>query len=130
MTKTPSEKWLEDISIYRKKCQNILLISQSIRYVGLINEYGRTLTGIIKPGTSIFLKSEPARNEFFLISTLLSMRRSNDYAIGALDFAMFKHNKVILMAFQRKEGIYYVSVNKNVPPNSLSKIIGKIKKLI
>jgi hypothetical protein len=130
MTKTPSEKWLEDISIYRKKCQNILLISQSIRYVGLINEYGRTLTGIIKPGTNIFLKSEPARNEFFLISTLLSMRRSNDYAIGALDFAMFKHNKVILMAFQRKEGIYYVSVNKNVPPNSLSKIIGKIKKLI
>ena len=130
MAKTPSEKWQEDISIYRKKCQNILLISQSIRYVGLINEYGRTMTGIIKSGTNILLKSESARNEFFLISTLLSMRRSNDYAIGNLDFAMFKHNKVILIAFQRKEGIYYVSVNKNVPPNSLSKIIYKIKKLI
>lgn len=130
MVKTPSEKWQEDISTYRKKCQNILLTSKSIRYVGLINEYGRTLTGIIKPGTKIFLKSEPARNEFFLISTLLSMRRSNDYAIGNLDFVMFKHNKVTLMAFQRKEGIYYVSINKGITQDALSKIISKIKKLI
>ena len=130
MVKTPSEKWQEGISSYRKKCQKILLVSHSIRYAGLINEYGRTMTGIIKPGTNIFLKSEPARNEFFLISTLLSMRRTNGYSIGDLDFAMFKHSKVTLLAFQRKEGIYYVSVNKNVSPNSLSKIISKIKKLI
>jgi len=130
MTKTPSEKWQEDISIYRRKCQKILLASQSIRYVGLINEYGRTMTGIIKPSTKILLKSESARNEFFLISTLLSMRRSNDYAIGYLDFAIFKHNKITLIVFQRKEGIYYVSVNKNASPDSLSKIISKIKNLI
>ena len=130
MTRTPSEKWQEDISIYRKKCQNILLVSQSIRYVGLINEYGRTMTGIIKPDTKIFLKSESARNEFFLISTLLSMRRSNDHAIGNLDFAIFKHNKVTLIAFLRKGYIYYISVNKDVPQDSLSKIISKIRKLI
>jgi len=130
MVKTPSEKWQEDISSHRRKCQKILLVSKSIRYVGLINEYGRTMTGIIKPGINIFLKSESARNEFFLISTLLSMRKANDYAIGNLDFAMFKHNKVTLLAFQRKEGIYYVSVNKNIPTNSLSKIISEIKKLI
>jgi len=130
MTKTPAEKWQEDISVYRKKCQKILLASQLIRYVGLINEYGRTLTGIIKPGTHLFLKSEPARNEFFIISTLLSMRRLNDYAIGNLDFAIFKHNKVTVIAFERKEGIYYVSVNKNVTLDSLTKIIKKIKKLV
>ncbi len=130
MVKTPAEKWQEDISVYRKKCQKILLTSQSIRYVGLINEYGRTMTGIIKPGTKIFLKSEPARNEFFLISTLLSMRRSNDYAIGSLDCAIFKHDKITLVVFQRKEGIYYVSVNKNLALDPLDKIISKIKKLI
>ena len=130
MEKTSRQRWVEQISQHRKRCQKILAISRSIRYVGLINEYGRTMTGIIKPGTNVFLKSEPARNEFFLISTLLSMRRTNDYAIGELDFAVFKHNKVTLLAFQRKEGIYYVSVNKNVATNSLSKIISKIKKLI
>jgi|SRR5579864_1788486 len=130
MTKTPSEKWQEDISIHRKKCQKILLSSKSVRYVGLINEYGRTLTGIIRPDTKIYLKSEPARNEFFLISTLLTMRRANDIAIGTMDCAIFKHDKVTLIAFQRKEGIYYISVDQNVSLKSLSTIINKIKKLI
>ena len=130
MAKTPAEKWQEDISIHRKKCQKILLTSKSIRYVGLINEYGRTLTGIIRPGTKIYLKSEPARNEFFLISTLLTMRRSNDNAIGNMACAIFKHDKVTLIAFQRKEGIYYISIDKNVTLDLLDKIINKIKKLI
>ncbi len=130
MAKTPAEKWQEDISIHRKKCQKILLTSKSVRYVGLINEYGRTLTGIIRPGTKIYLKSEPARNEFFLISTLLTMRRSIDNAIGIMDCAIFKHDKVTLIAFQRKEGIYYISVDKNAALDSLAKIINKIKKLI
>ncbi|MBI3622483.1 hypothetical protein HY212_00185 [Candidatus Pacearchaeota archaeon] len=130
MVKTPSEKWQADISIHRKKCQKILLSSKSVRYVGLINEYGRTLTGIIRPDTKIYLKSEPARNEFFLISTLLTMRRSNDNAIGIMDCAIFKHDKVTFIAFQRKEGIYYISVDQKVSLDSLSKIINKIKKLI
>ena len=130
MAKTPAEKWQEDISIHRKKCQKILLSSKSVRYVGLINEYGRTLTGIIRPGTKIYLKSQPARNEFFLISTLLTMRRTNDIAIGVMDYAIFEHAKVTLIAFQRKEGIYYISVDQNVSLNSLSTIINKIKKLI
>jgi hypothetical protein len=130
MVKTPVEKWQEDIFNHRKKCQRILLSSKSVRYVGLINEYGRTLTGIIRPGTKIYLKSEPARNEFFIISTLLTMRRSNDNAIGGMDHAIFKHDKVTLIAFQRKEGIYYISIDQNVSLNSLSAIINKIKKLI
>jgi hypothetical protein len=130
MVKTPAEKWQDDISVYRKKCQRILLSSKSVRYVGLINEYGRTLTGIIRPDTKIYLKSEPARNEFFLISTLLSMRRSNDNAIGNMDCAIFKHDKVTLIAFQRKDGVYYISVGKNTALDSLAKIISKIKKII
>lgn len=106
------------------------MTSKSIRYVGLINEYGRTLTGIIRPGTKIYLKSEPARNEFFIISTLLTMRRSNDDSIGDMDCAIFKHDKVTLIAFQRKEGIYYISLDRNVTLDSLDKIINKINKLI
>ena len=50
MAKTPEQKWKENIIQYRKKCQRILKISKSIRYVGVINQYGRTLTGIIRPG--------------------------------------------------------------------------------
>lgn len=130
MAKTPNQKWEEKITIYRKKCQRILLVSSSIRYVGLINEYGRTLTGIIKQGIQPLLKPGQVRNEFFLISTMLSMRSDNYSTIGDMDYAIFKHKKVTLLVFSRKEGTYYISVDQDITFDSLSGIIGKIKKII
>ncbi|HJT10362.1 MAG TPA: hypothetical protein VJ771_06210 [Candidatus Nitrosotalea sp.] len=130
MNKTPNQNWVEKISTYKKKCQSILNLSSSIRYVGLINQYGRTLTGMIKPGTRILLKSEAARNEFFLVSTLFNMRNKIDAAIGGMDYATFAHDKVTLLVFQSREGIYYVSLNRNITPDATVKIISKIKKIV
>ena len=114
MQKTPNQKWNEEISQHKKKCQEILTLSQSIRYAGLINPYGRTLTGIIKPGTKIILKSEAARNEFFLVSTLFNMRNKISSSIGNMEYAILKHGKITLVVFQSKEGIYYISVNNSM----------------
>ena len=130
MQKTPSQKWTEQITQYRKKCQNILELSKSIRYVGLVNEYGRTMTGIFRPGLATLLSNEPARNEFFLVSTMLTMRNKASTALGNMDSAILKHDKVTVVVFQRKEGIYYISVNKTVTPDEVNKIIAKIKKII
>ena len=130
MKKTPNQKWADEITAYRKKCQRIILVSSSIRYVGLINEYGRTLTGIIKQGTNPLLKPVQVRNEFFLISTMLSMRSTNYSAIGDMDYAIFKHKKVTLLAFRRKEGTYYISLDQKMTFDLLFEIINKIKKLI
>jgi len=128
--KTPSQKWTEQITQYRKKCQTILELSRSIRYVGLINEYGRTLTGMFRPGLATLLSNEPARNEFFLVSTMLTMRNKASAALGNMDSIILKHDKVTVIIFQRKEGIYYISVNKSVTPDAVNKIIAKIKKII
>ncbi|MDE1765426.1 MAG: hypothetical protein KGI27_04015 [Thaumarchaeota archaeon] len=130
MKKTPNQKWNEEISVYKKKCQRILDTSSSIRYVGLINKYGRTLTGIIRPGTSILLKPESARNEFFLVSTMFNMRNKIDDTIGRMDYATFKHDKVTLLVFQSKDGIYYVSLNRNTTVDGIAKTLAKIKKVI
>ncbi|MGI0072510.1 MAG: hypothetical protein ACREA3_01705 [Nitrosotalea sp.] len=130
MQKTPNQQWGEEISQYRKKCQKVLTISQSIRYVGLINPYGRTLTGVVRPGTNILLKSDAARNEFFLVSTLFNMRNKTSSSIGNMDYAIFKHAKITLIVFQSKEGIYYISASKNMTPDTVAKLITKIKKVI
>ena len=130
MQKTPSQKWTEQITQYRKKCQNILELSKSIRYVGLVNEYGRTLTGIFRPGLATLLSNEPARNEFFLVSTMLAMRNKASSALGNMDNAIIRHDKVTLVIFQRKEGIYYISINKSATPDAVNQIITKIKKII
>ncbi len=130
MQETPNQKWKKQISQYKKKCQSIIQISKSIRYVGLINEYGRTLTGIMRPGLRTLLTDEPARNEFFLVSTLLSMRNKTNTALGKMDYVLFKHNKITVIAFQRNEGVYYISLSQNVAPSSLHQIISKIKKVV
>ena len=130
MQKTPVQKWKEQIIQYRKKCQSILEISKSIRYVGLVNEYGTTLTGILRPGLTTLLSRESARNEFFLVSTLLTMRNKASSALGTMDHVVFRHEKVTVIAFQRKEGIYYISINNNTSPDVVVKIMLKIKKII
>ena len=85
---------------------------------------------MIRPGTNIILKSEQARNEFFLVSTLFNMRNRVDVAIGKMDYALFKHAKVTLVVFQTKEGLYYVSLGKNAAADTVLKVIARIKKIV
>ena len=72
MVKTPADKWRDAIIKYKLQCQNILKLSNHIRYAGVINTYGKTLTGVIQPDLKPLLKSEEIKNEFFIVSTLIS----------------------------------------------------------
>jgi len=128
MAKTPEQKWKESIINYRKKCQKVLNVSNSVRYAGVINEYGRTLTGIIRPGKKPLLKSDQAKSEFFIISTLESLRKKSSSPLGKLDYLLLKHQKVSVLAFQKNNITFYVSIESN--EKNLSNIISKIKKII
>ena len=128
MAKTPNQKWEEEITSYRKKCQRILLVSSSIRYVGLINEYGRTLTGIIKSGIKPILKPEDAKNEFFIVSNLITLRHIQSKAFGTLDHIVLQHKKAVIVCIPNGNDVYYVSINPVA--KSLDDTIRKIKSLI
>ena len=128
LIKTPQEKWKESILKYRKQCQQILKTSTSIRYVGVINQYGRTLTGMIKPGVKPLWASEQIKNELFIISSLMTLRKSHTKPVGELDYIVLKHPKVTIIAFQRKNLTYYLSVDGKAKSNE--KIISSIKKII
>lgn len=128
MVKTPEQKWKDSIRDYRKQCQQILNISKLIRYVGVINEYGRTLTGIIRPGIKPLLKSEDAKNEFFIVSNLMTLRNSQTTILGDLDYALLKHKKVILIIIPNRNVTFYITIDVDVKP--ISEIISKIKKIL
>ncbi len=127
MIKTPAEKWQDTIIKYRKQCQNILKLSNSIRYAGVINVYGRTLTGIIRPNLKPLLKSEQVKNEFFVISTLMSLRK-NTSTVGKLEYMILQHQKITIVVLQKNDITYYVSINRK--EKGLEKIISSIKKTI
>ena len=103
-------------------------ISKSIRYAGIINQYGRTLTGIVRPGVIPLWTAEQVKNEFFIISTLMTLRKSDTQKVGALDFLMLQHHKVTILVFQRKNITFYVSIDSKV--KNLESLIPKIKKIL
>ena len=126
--KTPSEVWQDKIIQYKKKCQAILQLSNSIRYAGIVNAYGRTLTGIVRPNVKPLLKSEQVKNEFFIISTLMTLRKNTTNAIGNLDYVLLQHQKVSIIIFQKHDVTYYISIKKT--EKNMNKIIISIKKII
>ncbi|CAD6519112.1 conserved hypothetical protein [metagenome] len=128
MVNTPADAWKNKIAQYRKKCQSILQLSNSIRYVGVINAYGRTLTGIVRPDVKPLLKSEQVKNEFFIISTLMTLRRDTVSAVGKLEYVLLQHLKVSIIIFQKDDLTYYVSIDRT--EKNIDKIISLIKKTI
>ena len=128
MAKTPADKWKDTLCKYKIQCQQILKLSNNIRYAGVINSYGRTLTGTIKPNLKPLLNSEQVKNEFFIVSTLISMRQANDSSVGKLDGVIFKHSKVNIIILHKKDITFYVSINSK--EKHFEPIISKIKKII
>jgi hypothetical protein len=128
LIKTPDQKWKEAVLAHRKNCQKILGVSKSIRYVGVINEYGRTLAGMMQSGLKPMLKPEDVKNEFFIISNLITLRSSVSRAFGALNHATLRHQNAVLVCIPRNKVIYYVSIDPKA--KSVDEIIRKIKNLL
>jgi hypothetical protein len=128
MIKTPAEIWKDTIVQFRKKCQSILELSSSIRYVGVVNAYGRTLTGIVRPDVKPLLKAEQVKNEFFIISTLMTLRKDTEIAVGKLEYVLLQHQKVSIVIFQKNDITYYISIDRKT--KEIENIIMLIKKVI
>jgi hypothetical protein len=128
VVKTPAEKWTGIVNKYKKQCQEILKISSNVRYAGVINLYGRTLTGIINPKLKPLLKSEQVKNEFFILSNLMTLRKDSAISIGKLEHVILYHQKVTIVLFQKNNITHYISINRKA--KNLEKIISSIKKII
>jgi len=128
MAKTPDEKWKSTVLDYRRKCQKILGVSNSVRYVGVINEYGRTLAGMVKPNVRPLLTQDYVRNEFFIVTNMIMMRNSQAKALGPLDSVVLKHQKVTVVCIPSAKAVFYVSLNPKA--KDLNKIIDKIKGIV
>lgn len=128
MVKTPADRWKRTIVGYRKKCQSILAVSENIRYAGVINSYGRTLTGIVRSNVKPLLKTEQAKNEFFVIPTLLNIREDYSKVLGKMDYMLLQHQKISVVVLQKGKITYYISINKK--DEDVDRIIPKIRKII
>ena len=83
---------------------------------------------MIKPNLKPLLQSEDFKNELFVISTLISLRKDSVEAIGKLEHVVLEHQKLTIVILQKNNVTYYVSINRK--EKDLEKIIALIKKTI
>ena len=122
------ESWKKTITNHRKKCEKILLFSKEIRYVGVFNEYGRTLTGKIRPGIKPLFSPNSVREEFFAIASVMKLREKSAKALGQVEFILINHKKTNILLFYKNGITYYITINSKTKLELT--LIKKIKKLI
>lgn len=127
-SKTSGNSWIKKISRYKEQTIHIFGLSKSIRYVSVINDYGKTLTGTMRPGLGPLLNRENALNEFFILSTAVSLRRESIKQLGGLDHYILYHKKVIQVLIPVGDNIVYVSLGPRT--RNIDELITKIKKVI
>lgn len=106
---------------YDSICKKVLNLNSSIRFVGVINERGKLLSGGLREG----LKSleDPKDDEMLFTEVALRarMRKEFDNQLGKVRFAMSLRDKVIIMSFPINErDILYVSANTDLDHGKIS----------
>ena len=116
-------------SVYHDKCIAFLNISEKIRYVGIINRFGRTLSGKLRKNVKPLLSPEQARDEHFIESMRQQLRNSFESSIGKTIFSITKNELVTLLLVLSKTSddvIYYVTIDKDVSLDEVNDIINKV----
>src|SRR5918995_4234639 len=116
----------------KEKCQALLKLSPKIRYVGIVNEFGRTLAGQLRKGIAPLFKVEEARNEFFIEATRNRLRSSFEYSIGKTEFALTVNEKVIILTVPTFTGsyVYYFTFDKGSSLQEVIEVKDTAKKLM
>lgn len=119
-----------DILLYKQECSSILAVSPSIRYAGIINEFGRTKAGSLRKGVVPLLKPDEARNEHFIEATRNQLRKNFEKSIGREEYTLTENEKVKIVTLSSQEHFYYITLDKETPTNEVMKIIDDIKRLV
>ena len=116
----------------KEKCLTILKISEKIRYVGIINKFGRTLTGKLQNGIQPILTPEQARDERYIEAARRQLRKSLEISIGESIFTIEKNENVtfLLIPDIDQDIFYYITLNKETTLPEISEILTKIKEKI
>ena len=111
-------------------CKQILEISPNIRYIGIINKFGRTLAGQLRNGIVPFLKHEDMKNELYVHSMIYNLRKNYEKSVGETQFILISNSLVDIVSFYSNDLIYYISLEKTLDKNELYPLIDKIKNLV
>jgi hypothetical protein len=117
----------DERAINQEKCISILKISEKIRYAGIINRFGRTVTGKLKNGIRPLLTPEQARDERYIESTRQQLRKALNTTIGKSIFTIEKNENVTFLLIPETQDLfYYITMEKDTSLDEINEIIDRI----
>jgi hypothetical protein len=118
----------EGISSEQEKCISFLKVSEKIRYVGIINKFGRTITGKLKNGIRPILTPEQARDERYIEAARRQLRKALETSIGKSIFTIEKNENVtfLLIPNTTQDIFYYITIERDTTLTEINEIITKI----
>lgn len=116
---------------YQRQCVDFLNISNKIRYIGILNKFGRTIAGRLRKDVKPLLSPDQARDERFIESVRQQLRNSFNSSIGKTIFSITKNEFVILILIpsQSQDLLYYITIDKDTTLADVNEIITKVKEL-
>jgi hypothetical protein len=117
----------ENLKENRKLCKQFLELSPKIRYVGLMNNFGRTISGQLRKGVIPLFSPDEARDENFLEATRNLLRKKFEKAIGRTRFTITENEKVKIVTIPITRGFFYITLEKDTENEEILKIIESIK---
>ena len=123
-----SQSWKKTVSKNKKKCEKFLTISKDIRYAGVFNKYGRTISGRIRPGVKPIFSPDSVRHEFFAIASMMRLRENTSKTLGEVEFISITHKKILVLLFHKNGVTFYITINKK--NKSYAILVSVIKKII
>ena len=125
MEKRENNMFSREASIKNKeRCHDLLIASQKVRYVGMINNFGRTIAGRLRAGLVPLLNVEHAINEHFIEATRNQLRKAFDPVLGSTLYTLTVNQKVITLTIPNKFGGYfYITLDNDIASQDLIKLV-------
>ncbi len=84
--------------IYDEKCKK-LLDETEIRFAGIINEYGKLISGGFKEGLTPLEDDETKLQSFMEFVSKVSIRKEFDESLGPINYLAARRDKAVLVSF-------------------------------
>jgi hypothetical protein len=108
-------------------CNGIIKLDRSIRFVGILNNRREVIEGGFNQGIEPLLDGTDEQKMYIHSLTNLTMMQSYSDRLGMVRYALTEHEKVTLMTFPLRDGIFCLSA---MPKAYMNKIGDKVMKVL
>jgi len=108
-------------------CSGIIKLDRSIRFVGILNNRREVIEGGFNQGIEPLLDGTDEQKMYIHSLTNLTMMQSYSDRLGMVRYTLTEHEKVTLMTFPLRDGIFCLSA---MPKAYMNKIGDKVMKVL